>query len=121
VRDFLQVAAQWGSQTALVVRAGGDALAGVLDRFRIDAIKLDRLFEADTAGYADGADSAESITEAARQAQVSIIAEHVDTADRQAVARTLGCDLGQGSLYGPPEDPGDLLAGIARTAAEWPA
>ena len=55
---------------------------------------------------------AEAAAEIGRASAAPAIAADVDCADCRATAQDAGCELAQGPFYGPPADPGDLLAGV---------
>ena len=82
----------------------GFSSLNTLGKLRIDELKLDR-------GFLLGVSSREQdrvrlilkeIVQIARQLSISTVAEGVETAEDERLIREVGCDLGQGYLYGRP-------------------
>jgi len=74
-----------------------------LRRFHVDTLKIDRSFLGATEEAAAW-DIVEMIVALSRGMGVSVVAEGVETAEQAKVLRELGCDLGQGYLFGRPMD-----------------
>ncbi len=75
----------------------------------VHAIKIDRAF-------IDGVDADDtksaivsSLVTLGRELRLEVIAEGIETAAQEARLRDLGCELGQGYLYGQPMPPDDLV------------
>jgi EAL domain-containing protein (putative c-di-GMP-specific phosphodiesterase class I)/ActR/RegA family two-component response regulator len=100
----LNTMAQRGVRLALIADHADPALADLVDRLPVEAIRL---------GSGPESDGHQAVVEMAQQAGVPTIAGGIDTVEDQAAAQRLGCDLGQGGRYGQPTDPGDLLSGLA--------
>jgi EAL domain-containing protein (putative c-di-GMP-specific phosphodiesterase class I)/ActR/RegA family two-component response regulator len=103
--------AQWGIQLALVVFGAGPTLPSLVERLKVDAVKIDAGLISSSG--VDGRGVVEDIVAVAKQFQVLVMTAGATTVEQEVAARALGCDLAQGSLYGVPADPGDLLAGFA--------
>jgi len=73
-----------------------------LTRFPLRKIKIDRSFIAST--LVDGATEAvvRSMVDLAKNMDISVVAEGVEEASQHEFLRDLGCDYGQGYLYGRP-------------------
>jgi diguanylate cyclase (GGDEF)-like protein len=74
-----------------------------LRRFHVDTLKIDRSFlgaSEESAAW----DIVEMIVALSRGMGVSVVAEGVETPEQAKVLRELGCDLGQGYLFGRPMD-----------------
>jgi len=81
----------------------------------IDILKIDRSFmPADTTDVQQGA-LVRAVVDLARSLRLSTVAEGVETAQHADLLRTLGCDRGQGWLFGRP---GPAVAASLRLAAE---
>jgi PAS domain S-box-containing protein len=81
-----------------------------LREFPVHALKIDRVF-VNGLGK-DSADNAivSSIISLGRELELSVVAEGIETAEQLAHLRQLGCELGQGFLFGRPQAPEDLAA-----------
>jgi PAS domain S-box-containing protein len=79
-----------------------------LREFPVHALKIDRVF-VNGLGK-DSPDNAivSSIISLGRELELSVVAEGIETAEQLAHLRQLGCELGQGFLFGRPQAPEDL-------------
>jgi PAS domain S-box-containing protein len=85
-----------------------------LRRFHVDTLKIDRSFLGATED-ATAWDIVKMIVALASGMGVSVVAEGVETVGQKNILRELGCDLGQGYLFGRPMDAAaaDRLLGSA--------
>ncbi len=101
--------------------AGASSLVS-LKQFPLDAIKIDRAFVADLGANRDSDAICSAIVELAHSLGLCAIAEGVETMEQFASLRAIGCELGQGRLFGPARpaiDYGDTPSatlGVAQTA-----
>ena len=72
-----------------------------LKEFPFDAIKIDRAFIADLGRNRESDAICNAIVELAHSLGLCAIAEGVETMEQFAALRALGCELGQGHLFGP--------------------
>jgi diguanylate cyclase (GGDEF)-like protein len=72
-----------------------------LKQFPFDAIKVDRAFIADLGSNRESDAICSAIIELAHSLGLCAIAEGVETMEQFAALRALGCELGQGHLFGP--------------------
>jgi PAS domain S-box-containing protein len=79
-----------------------------LRQFPVHALKIDRVF-VDGLGK-NSRDSAivSSIISLACELELSVVAEGIETSEQLAHLRALGCQLGQGYLFGAPQPPEHL-------------
>lgn len=63
-----------------------------------------------------GAAVVKSIVDLAKAFDMTVIAEGIETWDQHDALRTLGCDFGQGYLYGKPMDAATLTGLLAKAA-----
>ena len=86
-----------------------------LKQFPFDAIKIDRAFVADLGADREGNAICSAIVELAHSLRLCAIAEGVETLEQYAAFRALGCELGQGHLFGPARPAADYGAIPAAT------
>ena len=86
-----------------------------LKRFQFDAIKIDRAFIADLGRNRESDAICGAIIELAHSLRLCAIAEGVETLEQYATLRALGCELGQGHLFGPARPAEDYGATPAAT------
>lgn len=91
-----------------------------LKRFPVDAIKIDRSFVVGTADASDDAIPA-AIIAMGRSLGIATVAEGIETAEQAARLLAMGCDQGQGFLFGKPMHAARVPWFVARARAERPA
>ncbi|NMG31779.1 EAL domain-containing protein [Aromatoleum evansii] len=92
----------------------GYSSLGMLKRFPLDYLKIDRAFITDLTTNASDAAIAVSIIALARSLNLRVIAEGVETEGQMLYLRGRGCDEMQGCHFSPPLAPesfADMLAG----------
>jgi diguanylate cyclase (GGDEF)-like protein/PAS domain S-box-containing protein len=80
----------------------GYSSLGYLKRFPIDVLKVDRSFVAGLPANRGDAAIVRAVVGLTRALGLKAVAEGVETADQLAELRDLGCDQGQGYLFGRP-------------------
>jgi diguanylate cyclase (GGDEF)-like protein/PAS domain S-box-containing protein len=81
---------------------GYSALA-YLQRFPLDALKIDRAFVADMATDGRAAALVEAIVKMARSLGLTVVPEGIETEAQREALLELGCRYGQGFLFGRPQ------------------
>jgi EAL domain-containing protein (putative c-di-GMP-specific phosphodiesterase class I) len=81
-----------------------------LKRFPVDALKIDRSFVDGVSTEAEDSAIVEVIIGLGRVLGMQVIAEGVETESQRDALAALGCDVGQGFLFGPAADLDDLVA-----------
>jgi EAL domain-containing protein (putative c-di-GMP-specific phosphodiesterase class I) len=88
-----------------------------LQRYRLDALKIDRSFISRIGGINDDAPIVGSIVTLARKLGMGVIAEGVETAQQVKHLLALACPHAQGYLFSPPLTPGDASAFLSKQLA----
>src|SRR5262249_40196967 len=79
-----------------------------LETLPVETLKIDKTFVAGIGRRQGGATIATAIVSLAHARGLRAVAEGVETADQLAELRVIGCDLGQGFLFGQAQ-PADVL------------
>jgi diguanylate cyclase (GGDEF)-like protein len=107
-----------GVQLAIDDFGSGYSALSSLKRFRVDVLKVDRAFVAELGrDSTDGAIMA-AIIDLTHALGLRAVGEGVEWPDQLAVLRALGCDAGQGYLFGRPE-PAEVAETLARSAPRY--
>jgi diguanylate cyclase (GGDEF)-like protein len=83
----------------------GYASLSQLKRLPIQKLKIDRSFVMDIPGDRDDAAIVAAIVGMAQALELTVVAEGVETEEQRAFLASLGCNLGQGFLFGQPGPP----------------
>ena len=86
----------------------GYSSLGYLGRFPVEALKIDRSFVQAVGRNADSTAIAAAVVNLAHSLRLSAVAEGIETPEQLAILRRLGCERGQGYLFG-----------VARAPAAW--
>jgi PAS domain S-box-containing protein len=78
-----------------------------LKEFPVHALKIDRTFVAGIPDDPQDSAIARSIVSLARELDIAVVAEGVETLAQHAALQALGCRIGQGLLYGRPAPAAD--------------
>ena len=84
-----------------------------LHRFPINTLKIDRSFVSHMTENAENAENVRTIITLARNLEMDVVAEGVETAEQLAQLKELECDYGQGFFFSRPltqEAVGSLIA-----------
>ncbi|HYN34282.1 MAG TPA: EAL domain-containing protein [Ilumatobacteraceae bacterium] len=81
-----------------------------LKRFPVEAIKVDRSFVTGLGLQADDTSIVEAVVRLGHSLGLSVVAEGVETPLQLSRLRELGCDKGQGYLFGRPRPAGIIVA-----------
>ena len=110
--------AELGVVSALDDFGTGYASLKHLKQFRVERIKIDRTFVANLGN--DSYDDAivRCILTLGRDLGIRITAEGIETVEQLQMLRRLGCDCGQGYLFGRPMHPDDVPGFLTRWHGE---
>jgi diguanylate cyclase (GGDEF)-like protein len=89
-----------------------------LRRFPIDRLKIDQSFIRDIDVTPTNESIARAIVALAKSLNLETIAEGVESASEQALLANIGCDEGQGYLYGKPMTANDLALWLGANCRE---
>jgi EAL domain-containing protein (putative c-di-GMP-specific phosphodiesterase class I) len=87
---------------------GSSSLSRIRELSPLDVIKVDRSFIAGLGHSESAAALVGGVLGLASSLGLTAIAEGVETVGQLAELRRLGCDLGQGFLFGRPQPPGEI-------------
>jgi len=93
-----------GIEVALDDFGAGHSSLGVLRSLPIDVIKLDRSFISPVATDPRAAHMVKSVVTMAQGLALKVVAEGVETIEQAVLLTEIGCDIGQGFLFGRPVD-----------------
>ena len=103
-RDNLLAFRASGIEVALDDFGAGHSSLGVLRSLPIDVIKLDRSFISPVATDPRAAHMVNSVVIMAQGLALKVVAEGVETIEQAVLLTDIGCDIGQGFLFGRPVD-----------------
>ena len=86
----------------------GYSSLSALQQFPIGTLKIDQSFVRDALGDINDATLVRTIIEMGRSLGMTVVAEGIETAEQLQYLRALGCEQGQGKLFGEPCSVGDL-------------
>jgi diguanylate cyclase (GGDEF)-like protein/PAS domain S-box-containing protein len=88
-----------------------------LKRLPVDELKIDRSFVAGLPDDPEDQAIVSSVIALARAVGLRVVAEGVETAEQRQALKDLGCDYGQGYLWGRPVQVADLQVSLASAEA----
>ena len=89
-----------------------------LHRLPIDALKVDRSFTTRIGADVGGAQMVRTVATLARNLDLAVVAEGVETAEQLAALRSLGCEYAQGFHFSHPLEPDEVLA-LLESEPRW--
>jgi diguanylate cyclase (GGDEF)-like protein len=101
-RSLLESWRQRGIQVLMDDFGTGYSSLSYLHRFPIDILKIDRSFVARIRGNGDQGEIARTIIALARELNIEVIAEGVETGDQLAYLTSMGCQYAQGFYISRP-------------------
>lgn len=100
-----------GAELALDEFGTGYSSLAYLQRFPVGTIKIDQvLVQSSSRGGGTGPAIVRAIVAMAHELGKKVVAEGVETPEEAAFLRSIGCELGQGYLFGDPIPDRDVLA-----------
>ncbi|MEU8819681.1 EAL domain-containing protein [Actinoplanes sp. NPDC048796] len=115
--ETLQALRRLGVRLAIDDFGTGYSSLNYLKRLPVDILKIDRAFVSQVATDPEDKALVDAVVSLGQALQLSTVAEGIETDDQWATLQSLGCDYGQGFLFGRPSDP----AAIERLLAAEPA
>jgi EAL domain-containing protein (putative c-di-GMP-specific phosphodiesterase class I)/CHASE2 domain-containing sensor protein/GGDEF domain-containing protein len=108
---------QRGVGVAIDDFGSGYSALSYLSTFAFDKLKIDQSFVRTLAAGTAQADVVQSIVELAGKLGKSTVAEGIETEEQRALLARMGCDIGQGYLFGRPVTGAEIAALVARRKA----
>jgi len=90
-----------------------------LQRFPANVLKIDRSFVSGSADDEGSAMIVRAVTAVGQALGMRVAAEGIEHEDEVPLLRDLGCDLGQGYLFGQPASPAQIYRELERGRVEW--
>ncbi|MEV8503552.1 EAL domain-containing protein [Actinoplanes sp. NPDC051475] len=87
-----------------------------LKQLPVDIIKIDRTFVEQVDTDADDVALVDAVVGLGQALRLQTVAEGIETDGQWEMLRRIGCDQGQGYLFGRPDDPASVSALLARQA-----
>jgi EAL domain-containing protein (putative c-di-GMP-specific phosphodiesterase class I) len=109
--EALQELSNMGVQLAIDDFGTGYSSLAYLNRFPIDALKIDASFVAKLAGGAENVAVVRSIIALARALNLRVTGEGIETPEQRRMLEAQGCELGQGYHLGRPQ-PADVVGAL---------
>lgn len=94
----------WGVKTSLDDFGTGFSSLSYLQTLPFDALKIDRSFVAAMDDSSKSRGIVRAILDIAKTMGMAVIAEGIETAEQAAMLQRMGCEMGQGFLYGRAEE-----------------
>jgi diguanylate cyclase (GGDEF)-like protein/PAS domain S-box-containing protein len=91
----------------------GYSSLSAVQKFPINAIKIDRSFVHDAATASDDATIVAAIIEMGRKLNIDVVAEGVESGQQLRILKKLGCNFVQGLLFGEPMPAEELMELLA--------
>ncbi|WP_175423625.1 putative bifunctional diguanylate cyclase/phosphodiesterase [Inhella inkyongensis] len=107
-REMLFALKDLGVSLAIDDFGTGYSSLSYLRRFPVDVLKVDRSFIHDLGQGADHDALVRAIAGMAHALKLTVVAEGVETAEQAAFLTALGCEVGQGWLFGRPVAPAEF-------------
>src|SRR5688572_11056480 len=101
LRDLKQL----GIELAIDDFGTGYSSLSYLNRFPVDAVKIDRSFVAEIGTSTRDTTIIRAIVALAKSLQLSVTAEGIESAEQLREIRELGCNRGQGYVLAKPQPP----------------
>jgi EAL domain-containing protein (putative c-di-GMP-specific phosphodiesterase class I) len=111
--SHLREARELGAGVALDDFGTGHSSLSNLQRYPFDTIKVDRSFISTMESRSDSPVIVNSIVELARDLGLTVIAEGLEVEDEAILLRQMGCQYGQGFVFGEPMSAADAQKFIA--------
>ncbi len=118
--EHLELIKQLGVRVAIDDFGTGYASLSQLQQMPVDILKIDQVFVAAPASDTQARGLLEAIVGVGRALSLSVIAEGVEEESQLLALQEMGCECGQGFLVGEPGDARQILARLAREAANPP-
>ena len=103
-RQIVRQLKSWGVRISLDDFGTGYSSLSYLHSFPFDTIKIDRSFVSRLGQPEDSRSIVQAVMDLARNLSMDVVAEGLETEDHAVILDTMGCQFGQGFLFGRPMD-----------------
>ncbi|ACK73486.1 response regulator receiver modulated diguanylate cyclase/phosphodiesterase with PAS/PAC sensor(s) [Gloeothece citriformis PCC 7424] len=97
----------------------GYSSLGYLHRFPLDVLKIDRSFVSNIETNTSNSTIIRTIITLARELEIEVIAEGIETEQQREFLQSLGCHYGQGYWFSPPVDGRELISLVNHKSNQW--
>jgi EAL domain-containing protein (putative c-di-GMP-specific phosphodiesterase class I) len=118
IRETLHDLRMMGISLALDDFGSGFSSFGYLANFPLDKVKADQMFVRKRQPGDKNDAILKSIRMLTQELDLTLICEGIETPDQLAFLREIGCEQGQGYLFGRPQSHENLLEAVARQQSE---
>ncbi|MCY1138106.1 EAL domain-containing protein [Actinoplanes sp. Pm04-4] len=119
--DTLHALRRLGVRLAIDDFGTGYSSLNYLKRLPVDIIKIDRAFVTEVATDPEDKALVDAVVGLSQALRMQTVAEGIETDDQWTELRRLGCDFGQGYLFGRPVGPAAIELLLSEPAAAGPA
>ncbi len=120
VRENVAALREAGIQIAIDDFGSGYSSLSQLRELNPDKLKIDRSFIADLDAKNPRTSIIASVIDLAHQLDIKVTAEGIETREQAEALRRMGCDLGQGFLFGRPERLPETTQGLPSQLTDGP-
>lgn len=116
--EALKLMKSLGMSTSIDDFGTGYSSLSYLTKFPLDSLKVDRSFVMNLPEDKDIAALVRTIVNMAKQLGMIVVAEGIETESQETFLNALGCDLGQGYLFGRPLCADEFVALVKSTSGK---
>jgi EAL domain-containing protein (putative c-di-GMP-specific phosphodiesterase class I) len=120
VQEVLAALAATGVRIALDDFGTGYSTLVHLQRLNADVLKIDRSFVEQISRSRRDREIVAAVTAMSHALGLTVVGEGIETGQQLTTLAEIGCDEGQGLLFGPPLAPDEMVEVVELTSAAGP-